>query len=103
MIFGKKNPGAATLVFHSFDGGGPAYTIVMDSDIVSRTSAHKYAKKNHAELEGAGYDVIFTFTGLKPGKADMTVEERSPIGDNLDHRYTVTVDPDLNVSIEPVE
>ena len=30
----------------------------------------------------------------------MVVEERSPIADNLDHKYRVTVDDELNVQIE---
>lgn len=99
----KSDDSTATLEFESFDGGGPEYAVVMDSDIVSYTSKRQYAKEDHEDLNGAGYDVIFTFTGVKPGQADMTVEERSPIGDNEDHHYTVTVDSELRVEIKVKE
>ena len=90
----------AVLSFHSFDGGGPEYSIVLDSDIVSWKSAREYADANHDELDGAAYQVVFTFTGVKPGEATMTVEERSPIAGNLDHEYAVKVDNDLNVTVD---
>ena len=90
----------AILSFHSFDGGGPEYNITLDSDIVSWDSAREYFDANHEELDGAAYQVIFTFTGIRPGETTMTVEERSPIGGNLDHVYAVKVDHDLNVAVE---
>lgn len=92
----------AVLSFDSFDGGGPEYSIVLDSDIVSFEQTVIYSKPNHEELDGAGFTVSFAFTGLKPGEATMTIEERSPITDNLDHIYAVKVDQDLNVRIEPL-
>ena len=95
----KTDASAAILEFDSFDGGGPEFTVILDSDIVSYTSKRQYYKKDHEEMTGAGYVVIFTFTGEKPGKAEMTIEERSPISDNLDHHYTVTVDSTLHVEI----
>lgn len=90
----------AVLSLHSFDGGGPEYSIVLDSDIVSWESAREYYDDNHDELDGAACQVVFTFTGIKPGEATMTVEERSPIAGNLDHVYAVKVDDDLNVAVE---
>ena len=51
-------------------------------------------------MTGAGYSVIFTFSGVHEGESEMVIEERSPIADNLDHHYKVYVDPDLNVTIE---
>ncbi len=51
-------------------------------------------------MHGSGYDEIITFTGIKPGEATMIIEERSPITDNLDHKYRVEVDYELNVKIE---
>ena len=91
------------LTFDSFDGGGPEYEIVLDSDIVTYTSTREYARPDYKELDGAGFTVLFTFTGVKPGEAAMMIEERSPIGGNLDHRYSVKVDNNLNVSIEELE
>ena len=101
MLTGKK---AATLSFHSFDGGGPRYSVVLDSDIVTYKSERKYDKPDHKRLKGAGYDVIFTFTGLKPGETVLTVQKRSPIRETdwQDRQYKVTVDKDLNVTIKPV-
>ena len=93
---GKK----AVLSFDSFDGGGPEYSVVLDSDIVSFEREKSYGKPNHAEIDGAGFTVTFTFTGLKPGEAVMTIEERSPIAGNEDLLYSVKVDRDLNVSLE---
>lgn len=92
---------AATLTFESFDGGGPEFNVVIaDESIVSYDSTVKYDKPDHEEMHGAGYNVIITFTGLKPGETTVVIEERSPIADNLDHKYRITVDEELNVQIE---
>ena len=34
----------ATLAFHSFDGGGPRYSVVFDSDIVSCEKEKRYSR-----------------------------------------------------------
>ena len=98
MLTGKK---AATLSFHSFDGGGPRYSVVLDSDIVTYKSKKEYKTPG---TRGAGYDVVFSFTGLKPGETVLTVQKRSPIRETdwQDRQYKVTVDKDLNVTIKPV-
>lgn len=98
----EANTGAeAVLSFSSFDGGGPEYSVVLTDDtIVTYTCERRYGSVDHEEIDGAAYDVVFTFTGNKPGETDMTVEERSPIAGDFDHFYTVRVDSDLNVSIE---
>ena len=94
----------ASLEFHSFDGGGPSFTAILeDSSIVSVKETTKYSKANHAELHGAGFTVTFTFDGCKPGTTGLKIEERSPIAGNYDRTYTVTVDADLRVSIEALE
>lgn len=90
----------AMLSFPSFDGGGPEYSVVLDSDIVSWQSAREYYDANHDELDGAAYQVILTFTGIQPGETTMTVEQRSPIGGNQDYVYAVKVDNDLNVVVD---
>lgn len=100
MEIDSMNLQSATLEFHSFDGGGPEYSVVIeDPSIVSYSSERKYSKSNHEELDGAGYTVIFTFTGLKQGETKMTVQERSPIADNSDTVYNVTVANDLTVTL----
>lgn len=91
----------ATLSFDSFDGGGPEFNVVIaDEDIVSYSSKAKYNDPDHEELHGAGYDEIISFTGIRPGETTVVIEERSPIADDLDHKYLVTVDDELNVQIE---
>ena len=92
--------GNAVLFFDSFDGGGPEFRAVIDSDIVSIASERDYGSQNHEEIDGASYTWIFTFTGLKPGEASMRIEQRSPILNNLDWMYTVKVDDNLNVSVD---
>ena len=93
----------ASLSFESFDGGGPEFNVVIsDESIVSYESKSNYRDSDHSEMDGAGYDVIITFAGLKPGETAVVIEERSPIADNLDHKYRVTVDDELNVQIEQI-
>ncbi len=90
----------AVLSFHSFDGGGPEYRITLEDPTLAAFEAERrYGKPDHALLEGAGYDVIFTFTGLKPGETGMTVAVRSPAGENRDIVYTVKVDESLRVTL----
>ena len=43
-----------------------------------------------------------SFTGLKPGSTTVTIYGRSPIMENEDTIYTVTVDEDLHVTLTPV-
>ena len=90
----------AQLTFSSFDGGGPSYNIVLDSDIVSYEIKRVYNKSDHTKARGSGYKVVYTFTGIKEGQASMTIEERSTIAKNIDHQYTVKVDENLNVQIQ---
>lgn len=94
---------SATLTFRSFDGGGPTFETELDSDIVTCTRRTEYAKPNHQELDGAGFQVVFTFTGVKAGETTLTVKERSPIGVSRDHRYAIRVDGDLNATVEKIE
>ena len=97
----KSGDKTASLSFESFDGGGPEFNVVIaDEGIVSYDSRSKYRHPDHEKMNGSGYDVTITFTGKKPGETNVIIEERSPIADNLDHKYKVTVDDELNVQIE---
>ena len=90
-----------TLEFSSFDGGGPEYTILLDDpSIVTYDKSIVYDSPDHEKQNGSGYDVIFTFTGLKEGETQMTIQKRSPIAEGSDTIYWVTVDKDLNVDIQ---
>ena len=98
--FGADRRGAV-LEFKSFDGGGPEYSLVLqDPSLVKWDVSRQYAKANHEQLTGAGYTVIFRFTGLQPGETVLTVQERSPIAGNLDRHYRLRVDEQLQVSVE---
>ena len=91
----------AKLSFESFDGGGPDFNVVIANEgIVSYETEVKYRSSDHGEMDGSGFDKIITFTGIKPGETTLVVVERSPIADNLDHKYRVTVDDELNVQME---
>ena len=98
-----KSGAKATLVFDSFDGGGPTFEIELDPDIVTCTREKEYADSNHEELDGAAFRVTYTFTGVTPGETTVTVKARSPIAGNFDYKYSVRVDEELNVSIEERE
>ena len=91
----------AVISFESFDGGGPEFDVLIeDPEIADCTTTRSYYKDDHDQMTGSGYAVIMTFTGKKPGKTAVTVEARSPIADNFDSVYELTVDEDLNASIE---
>ncbi len=92
-----------TMVFSSFDGGGPSYNVIIeDQSILSYSASRHYRDKNHASMGGAGYDVIITFTALKAGATRMTIQARSPIADNYDLPYDVTVDENLNITFKRI-
>ncbi len=91
------------MVFSSFDGGGPSYNVIIeDQSILSYSSRIQYYKADHDLMTGAGYDEIMTFKGLKAGTTRMTIQARSPIAENYDELYSVTVDESLNVSMERI-
>ncbi len=92
-----------TLTFESFDGGGPEFNVLIDDEnIVSFRQYVRYKSPNHNEMAGSGKNVEIVFTGLNPGETNMLIEERSPIADNLDRRYKIVVDDELNVSIKEI-
>lgn len=97
----EVNPGAAELTFETFDGGGPEFNVYVDDEsIVSFETDIRYGSSGSEAVDGGSKNVVITFTGENPGETDITIEERSPIADNLDRRYRVTVDEELKVSIE---
>ncbi len=98
----EKNAGkTATLVFDSFDGGGPEYTVSLkDPSIVAFSRLVDYPDKDHEQMDGSPYRVILSFMGMQPGETELTISARSPIADNYDNLYAVRVDGDLNISIE---
>ncbi|MBR3149095.1 MAG: hypothetical protein IKF64_02910 [Eubacterium sp.] len=90
----------AVVSFHSFDGGGPSFSATIDDpSVVKYEHDIKYNNPKHAEMEGSGFDVYFTFTGLQPGSTSVKIEERSPIAGNFDHYYDVKVDSSLELTV----
>ncbi len=95
----EMNGTPAVLSFDSFDGGGPEYTAELsDPTVVSFTQRTAYASADHGEMDGAGFSVIFTFTGLKPGETQAEITSRSPITEGEIYIYSLTVDERLNVT-----
>lgn len=93
---------AAVLRFSSFSDGGYVYSVEVDDPSIVRVEA-RYEFEAHAEeIDGASYDYIVSFTGLKMGVTTTTVYGRSPIMDNENSVYTITVDEELHVTLTPV-
>ena len=105
---GKTDPAktgcAATLIFSSFDGGGPEYEFITDEPaVISWEAVREYKSADHDQIDGAAYDVVVTLHAQKEGSATFTVRARSPITDDYDAAYYVTVDGALNITVsEPV-
>lgn len=92
-----------TLAFSSFDGGGPKYSVSIDDEgIIAYDEKKRYDDPDHDQMGGCGYDVIFTFRGVAPGRTNMTISARSPIAENYDNHYSVTVSDSLEVTIERI-
>lgn len=91
-----------TLRFSSFSGGGYEYTTeVDDASIVSCEARYEY--EEHAEeIDGASFDYIVSLKGLKPGSTTVIIYGTSPIAENENSVYTVSVDEKLNVTVTPV-
>lgn len=94
----------ATLSFYSFDGGGPSFNAILeDPSLAEIQKVRDYGDTDPELVDGATFNVVFTFTGLVPGQTGLRIEERSPIAGNYDHAYLLTVGEDLTVSIEALE
>ena len=93
----------AVLRFSSFAGGGYEYTVKIDDPSVAGCDT-RYEYEEHAEeIDGASFDFIVSFTGLKPGSTSVTVYGRSPILENEDTIYTLSVDEALRITLTPVQ
>ena len=105
MVFSFAEPccagTAAVLCFESFDGGGPEYDVSgFDEGVVSLSVDRKYFREDHDMLTGAGYSVIMTFTGLRQGETTAHISCYSPIAENWEMDYDITVDKNLNVTVK---
>ena len=92
--------GNAVLIFSSFDGGGPEYSVTIDDPrIVACTARRDYGSDRHEYETGSSYQVCYTFSGLKPGSAQVTILASSPILDNYEMVYRADVDENLKVTL----
>ncbi len=94
--------GAETVLrFSSFDGGGPEYDAeIGDAAILSVLQRREYNDPDHDQLDGAPYNVLFSFFGLRPGVTAVTISSYSPIdGESETLVYTAEVDDALNVTL----
>ncbi len=97
----KNAEKTAELSFHSFDGGGPEYKVeIADPGVLTYTSETRYNKPDHAQMTGAGYDVIFTFKGVKQGETGVTITSQSPVSPSTVTKYKAVVADDLSVTLE---
>ena len=104
-IFKDKADGEpATLEFDSFDGGGPEYNAEIEDDSIAEIGKEKkYDKPDHDEIDGAGYKVIYTITGKKPGKTRLTISCTMRGDKEDDMVYVVTVDKNNKVTVEQAQ
>ena len=94
-----KHSGGVQLVFDSFEGGGPEYSVrIADPSVVSCRIGRRYRDDGHEETDGAGYQVVIELTGERPGRTEVTVRSRSPLEGNADLVYDVSVDESLAVA-----
>lgn len=89
----------AVLSFSSFSGGGPSYSVsVADPDILSCSSETVFDESTYG-MPGAGYQEVYTFSGLRPGTTTVTVTA-SFMDESLSQTvYTAVVDESLNVAL----
>ena len=96
----KSDDKVAVLSFHSFDGGGPEYSVsIGNPELLSYQSKTEYLDKDHDQMTGAGYDEIFAFTGLKPGNTIVTITSSSPIVESETITYDAVIDDQLKVTL----
>ena len=93
---------AATLRFSSFSGGGYEYAVEVDDPSIVRCETWHETEDQELPAPGASYDVIISFTGLKPGSTRAVIYGSSPIMEDVNSVYAIEVDDSLNVALAPV-
>ena len=101
---GTANP--FTLRFHSFDGGGPKYSVEMEkTGIFTWYGQRRYNNPDHDKMCGSAFDVIFDFYPLRKGTATALIRGDSPICPEPVRRLYVEVGDGLSMTykIEEIE
>lgn len=101
---GDTDDKTAKLEFDSFDGGGPEYkALIEDASIAEISEEKEYKKSDHDKINGAGYKVIYTITGKKPGKTRLIVSCTTQKDIVSDKVYEVTVAEDNKVTVKSIQ
>ncbi len=88
-----------SLSYHSFDGGGPQYSIETHmKGIFTWYYNNIYQDSNHENLCGAGYDWVCDFYPLRPGEDEAVITGDSPICPTPKQIVHIKVDDNLNIS-----
>ena len=97
----QMETGTCKLTFSSFDGGGYKYKVIIeDPEILTYEMKYDYGDQPDDEpIDGASFDMVIIFQGLKPGTTGLTIACSSPIADNYDLLYQASVDESLNVTL----
>lgn len=103
-IAAAKSGTAGIIILDSFDGGGPEYTVtIKDPGILSCSMTFDYGELPEEPIDGATYQVVCTFTGLKTGRTDVTISAFSPIEDPYEMVYDAVVDENMNVTLTNIQ
>ncbi len=92
---------SVVLRFSTFAGGGPEYSAVIeDESILSCKVSYDSFGMEGEIIDGGAYDVIFAFTGLRPGMTTVTLQRTSPMLDYREEYYMAHVGGDLRVEMK---
>ena len=96
----EEPPRTVTLRYSSFSGGGYEYSAEIDDpEILSFRSYRDYGDTEGEIPPGAGFDEVFIFEGVKPGRTRVTIHAYSPLMEDRDETYEADVDEGLNVTL----
>ncbi len=110
-VFGikrKKNDEQTTktadLSFHSFDGGGPKYSVIIaDESLLNFEQSKHYAAASRTKTGGSPYTVNINFAGLRAGTTTVIIEQRSPVTKGRDLIYKADINDLLEVKLTKLE
>lgn len=92
--------GESILSFSSFDGGGYEYTAIIENpDLLSINCFREYGSSRKSYETGSAYQMVFRFSGIKPGETRIFITAESPILENYEMTFVVTISEALAVSL----
>ena len=94
----RENIQPILLSFHSFEGGGPEFRLMMEKKgIFTWYSRKHYFQENHENLCGAGFNVEFSLYPLRMGEATAKILGDSPICPQPPQKIMVQVDENFGM------